>query len=196
VLSLHRRSSQGQAAFASFAADNPAYFAQVLAAIESGSGSLELKVRLIRHHFKLFGAYQSAMGALRQGELLVLEEGFCQRLIPCATEAGGPGAPSLTDCIAAMPRASGVVVVRANEETCLQRLRERGWPGFLAGRGPAEREAWLRSAALGLARIVAELGKAGFSVTEVSNEGPLEMAEHELETAIKSFLEDAGCATR
>jgi hypothetical protein len=196
VLSLYRKSSRSEAALASFAAGNPVHVAHVLSAIENCSGSPDVKVRLVRHNFKLFSAYQSAISALQDGELLVLEEGFCQHLMPGATEAGGSRGPTLTEQIAAMPRAGGVVMVRASPGTCVQRLRKRGWPGFLAGRTPAEQEAWLRSAAPVSAEIAADLEKAGFCLIEVSNEGLLGTAERELEAAIKSLLEERGLPPR
>jgi len=156
-----------------FAAARPALTRYVLASQRGRSAGAQARERRVLHWYgRLMGAYAFLTRRARQGEVLVLDEGFVHRAVQLhASGVEIPDRARIQAYAALIPRPDLLVHVRAPADECERRIRARGvWTRF-DGQDTDELSRFVSSAHLAT-ELVADAARAsGWAVVDVDNGG-------------------------
>jgi thymidylate kinase len=149
--------------------------AETLCAIQQYPQSMYNSAVLIRWLVRLYCGYQLAKENLKRNELLVLDEGFCNRAISIFGYCSGTvNCPKLQDYIKNVPAPDAVLRVEASLETREKRLSGRGYPARLKNLDEMQRKELNRNFETCASLVVAGLEARGVPVITINNDGPLE----------------------
>lgn len=155
--------------------------AHALGAILRRPERFQDSARLIKWLVQLFSGYALAADMLTQDEILILDEGFCNRALSIFGYCSGAVDPDQVRAyIAAVPAPNAVMCVDASSQTREARLAGRGLPSRLRNADAARRSELDRNFEVCLAVTAAELAARGIPVLHVNNDGPLESGYREL----------------
>jgi hypothetical protein len=163
--------------------------AETLCAIQQHPESILDSAVLVKWLVRLYSGYQLAKENLKQNELLVLDEGFCNRAISIFGYCSGRVDPAtLQAYIMHVPLPDAVIHVEASLETREKRLADRGYPTRLKNLDEIERKALNRNFETCESLVVAGLETRGVPVITINNDGPLERFAQEADNLIARIV--------
>jgi len=149
--------------------------AETLRAILRYPGNFYGSAVLIKWLVRLYSGYQLAKENLKDDELLVVDEGFCNRALSIFGYGRGTVDPmKLQEYIMCVPAPDVVLCVEASPETREKRLATRGHPARLKSLSSLQRTELYRNFAACVPLVLAGLKARGVAVIHIDNNGPLE----------------------
>jgi hypothetical protein len=135
--------------------------------------SLRERLLALNHFFEVAMRRGICSRRLAPGEVLLLHEGFLQRVVNLFSSAGERPDPVLIErYVSLAPRGDLVIAVGAPEPLCVERVRSRGsLPDRLGGDSGAKLEQFIAHAAEALRTALLTFKRAGGRVIEVENSG-------------------------
>lgn len=140
--------------------------------------------------FRLMGYFEFLKSQLRDGECLILDEGFLHRAVQLfASSVEKPEMASICDYTKHIPRPDLVVSVQASRQTCRQRIYGRGLWDSLQDKSPTDVIRFVDHAHLASSLAVRCGRRLGWTILEIDNNasGP-EQAQAILRERLFSFL--------
>ena len=130
---------------------------------------------LIKWLVRLCGGYQLTQENLKHDEVLVVDEGFCNRAISLfGYGSGAVDYGNLQAYVTHLPAPDLVMCVEASPATREKRLSARGYPArFKSASAQRRKELYCNFDAC-VSMVVAGLESRGISVLHIDNDGPLE----------------------
>jgi len=148
---------------------------ETLCAIFQHPESIQECALLIKWLVRLCNGYQLAKENLKHDEILLIDEGFCNRAISIFGYGREPIDPGkLRKYIRCMPAPDGVICVEAPLETREKRLLDRGFPARLKGLSAGQRKELYSNFEACASMVVEGLKNRGIPVVSVNNDGSLE----------------------
>ncbi len=122
---------------------------------------------LIKWLVRLYGGYQLAKENLKDDEILVVDEGFCSRVLSMFGYGSGTiDHMKLEEYVMCLPAPDVVMCVDASPETCEKRLsaRDRGYPARLKNHSIKRREELYRNFETCVSMVISGLRTLGVPV--------------------------------
>lgn len=172
------RSTDRLSSLAAFLTDNLA-----LAQVVFGSQATQEIPRddqelVIKWMLGLFAGFRFVEERLTDREVLVIDEGFCNR-VTSLFAYGSSGSDPTTEILTYadhIPRPDLVFVLEAGVEVCEERMERRGWTERLALLGPLERRGVLTRSQRCIVVAAARLQQVGVRVVHLPKDGAVATA--------------------
>jgi hypothetical protein len=178
---------------AAFAARRPQLAWYVLALAQDRPAAARARERRVLHWYvRLVGAYGFLTSRAREGEALVLDEGFIHRTVQLhSSTVEIPEAATIDAYVDLVPRPELLVHVRAPIDVCERRVRSRGvWDRFRS-EDPSDLTRFVANAHRATTLIATAAEARGWRVVEIDNgEGDPAHVEAALRSRIRAALEE------
>jgi AAA domain len=120
------------------------------------------------------------------GDLLVIDEGFCQRGVALFGYGFGPDdKPMLAGYLESIPIPATVVLVETPFDVCVERLDKRGWSERIVALSPDVRRGFLETSAMVVADVTEQAERLGASVIRVDGTAPVSVGVEALTSLLQ-----------
>lgn len=193
AMRLFARSQDKFLGLAGFLADNPGLGEIVMASQTMRDIAFEHKRLVLKWMLDLFAAFHFVRERLSGEELLLLDEGFCNRVNTLF--AYGPNTAIAESEVAAyidqIPQPDLIFAIDTTTELCEARLDRRGWTERLGAMSAAERRDVLERCEVCIDLALTRLRDRGVEVRRVGNNDSLSVALAGLEYALSGAVRTA-----
>lgn len=164
-------------AYSEFVLENMELSGLVTEAVHGGLKDNREQIMVMRMFFSLFSRYQVCARSMKPGELLVMDEGFCQRALSLWGRIdSGEDEPPMKKYLDLIPLPRVLLVIRLEPGECERRYAGRKYRGLLKDLDLDDRIARLERIEALMDRLVPVLEKKGVQVFNLENSGAREVS--------------------
>ncbi|OOG23008.1 hypothetical protein B1C78_12840 [Thioalkalivibrio denitrificans] len=126
-----------------FAGQHPELARWIVAAVHHSDAPPDQGFLLLTWFGRLFADYRMVHGTQEVDELMLFDEGFAQKAFSLMLHLR-LAADAVREYVKLVPLPDYLLMVDAPESVAYKRLDGRGWPGWIAPKGNAEKAAFLK----------------------------------------------------